>query len=121
MNWPWWKLETPVSQNSQKKEKNWGGICPPDKCTVLGVVNVRYMGVANVRLANLPTLKTDRIGLPALTLFIMRNLTKDITVTSITRGIISEILVLHLWPKTDQGKRIGLAMTVLIFFLYAAP
>jgi len=79
------------------------------------------MGVANVRLANLPTLKTDRIGLPALTLFIMRNLTKDITVTSITRGIISEILVLHLWPKTDQGKRIGLAMTVLIFFLYAAP
>ena len=60
-------------------------------------------------------------GLPALTLFIMRNLTKDITATSITRGIISEILVLHLWPKTNQGKRIGLAMTVLIFLLYAAP
>ena len=41
-------------------------------------------------------------------------------VPNITRGVLCEMLVLYLWPKTYHGKRIGLVMTIFIFLLYGA-
>ena len=58
------KSKKPRKVRQKKKENMGGGNCPPGKCTFfgdgkypnLGVANVRYMGMANVRLANdLPT------------------------------------------------------------------
>ena len=34
----------------------------------------------------------------------------------VNQSVISDIVSLHLWPKSRDGKRIGLAMTVFIFF-----
>ena len=61
------------------------------------------------------------IGLPMLILAIMRYRKKDLTVSHIGRGILSELLVFHFWPKTDHGRKIGMAMTVFVFLLYVAP
>ena len=61
------------------------------------------------------------IGLPTLTLYIVRYVVKDLAVSGIGRGVLSEILVLHLWPKNRHGKRIGLALAVFFFLLYAIP
>ena len=63
------------------------------------------------------------LGLPILVvLFLkMRNLLKDLPTTQVTQSVISDMISLHLWPKSRDGKRIGLAMTVFIFFLYATP
>ena len=63
------------------------------------------------------------LGLPILVvLFLkMRSLLKDLPTTQVTQSVISDIISLHLWPKSRNGKRIGLAMTVFIFFLFATP
>ena len=60
------------------------------------------------------------IGLPVLGLSITGHLIKDMRVPNITRGVLCEMLVLYLWPKTYHGKRIGLVMTIIIFLLYRA-
>ena len=60
------------------------------------------------------------IGLPVIGLSITGHLIKDMRVPNITRGVLCEMLVLYLWPKTYHGKRIGLVMTIFIFFLYGA-
>jgi len=62
------------------------------------------------------------IGLPNLVLlpFKMCNRLQDLTVAFINQSVISDILTLHLWPKSRNGKRIGLAMTIFIFLFYAS-
>ena len=37
----------------------------------------------------------------------------------VNQSVISDIVSLHLWPKSRDGKRIALAMTVFIFFVLA--
>ena len=61
------------------------------------------------------------IGLPLLGFYIIGILIKDMKVPNVQRGVLSEMLVFHLWPKTLHGKRIGLVITVFIFLLYGAP
>ena len=61
------------------------------------------------------------IGPPTLTLFVIRCIVKDLAVKEIGSGVFSELLVFHLWPKNNHGKRINLAMAVFSFFLFSAP
>ena len=61
------------------------------------------------------------MGLPTLVLFIVRNIVKDLAVTNVAQGVLSEYHVLRLWPKNNHGKRIGLAMAVFIYLLFATP
>merc|ERR1711971_234750 len=39
----------------------------------------------------------------------------------VNQCVIADILSLHLWPKSYHGQKIGLAMTVFTFLLYASP
>ena len=39
----------------------------------------------------------------------------------VNRSVIAYILGLHLWPKSRDGKRIGLAMTVFTFLALGLP
>ena len=68
----------------------------------------------------LPTLLLE-IGLPILVLTCVRTFTKYFAVTDVERGVLSEMIIFHLWTKNKQGKRIKLAMTVFIFLLFASP
>ena len=61
------------------------------------------------------------IGLPLLGFYITGILIKGMKVPNVQRGVLSEMLVFHLWPKTLHGKRIGIVITVFIFLLYGAP
>lgn len=63
------------------------------------------------------------LGLPILVVLFLKllNLLKDLPTTQVTQSVISDNISLHLWPKSRDGKRIGLAMTVFIFFLFATP
>ena len=63
------------------------------------------------------------LGLPNLIILILKmcNLLKSLTWAYVNQCVISDILSLHLWPKSRHGKRIGLAMAVFTFFLFAAP
>ena len=38
------KSKKPRKVHQKKNKKNWGGSCPPGKCTVFGVVNIRIWG-----------------------------------------------------------------------------
>ena len=60
------------------------------------------------------------IGLPVLGLYVMGNLMKDKMVPNIQRGVLCQMLVFYLWPRTGHGRRIGLVMTFFIFLLYLA-
>ena len=60
------------------------------------------------------------IGLPVLGLYVMGNLLKDMKVPNIQRGVLCQMLVFSLWPRTGHGRRIGLVMTFFIFLLYLA-
>ena len=44
----------------------------------------------------------------------------DQVFTSINQGILAELLTLHLWPKGQLGKRVGVGMTTFIFLLYSS-
>ena len=64
------------------------------------------------------------LGLPNLLILLLKNcnLLKDLTLAHVNNHVISENLGFHLWPKScHHGKKIGLAMTVLIFLLHALP
>ena len=39
--------------------------------------------------------------------------------TSINQGILAELLTLHLWPKGQLGRAVGVGMTTFIFLLYS--
>ena len=58
------------------------------------------------------------IGLPVLGFYIMGILIKDLEVLNIQEGVLCQMLVFYLWPKTHHGKRIGLVMTAFISLLY---
>ena len=61
--------------------------------------------------------------LPALVLvFLKIHLSlKDLTVTSISQGLMSERVSLHIWPSCEQvGKKIGFAMASLHLLVYSA-
>ena len=63
------------------------------------------------------------IVLPALVLvFLKIHLSlKDLTVTSISQGLMSERVSLHIWPSCEQvGKKIGLAMSSLHLLIYSS-
>ena len=60
------------------------------------------------------------IGLPVLAFYIMGILIKDLEVLNIQEGVLCQMLVFYLWPKTHHGKRIGLVMTAFISLLYLA-
>ena len=61
--------------------------------------------------------------LPNLALIIlkMQNQFQEMTFTSLNQSVISDSLGMHLWPKSRDGKRIGLAMTVLTFVFIGGP
>ena len=63
------------------------------------------------------------LGLPNLliTLLKMFNLVKDLRLARLNHYVITDNLSFNLWPKGREGKRIGLAMTVLLFLLHAIP
>ena len=60
------------------------------------------------------------IGLPVLGFYVIGNLMKDMKVPNIQRGVLCQMLVFYLWPRTGHGRRIGLVMTFFIFLLYLA-
>ena len=64
------------------------------------------------------------LGLPNLLILLLKmcSMLKDLTLAHVNSHVISDNLSLHLWPKSCHlGKKIGLAMTVLIFLLHALP
>ena len=63
------------------------------------------------------------LGLPNLIIlfFKMCNLRRKLTTANMSQGIIADFLSLHLWPQDRHGKKIGLAMTVFSFLVYASP
>ena len=63
------------------------------------------------------------VSLPNLALLILKmcHQFEDLTFAYVNQSVISDILGFHLWPKSFNGKRIGLAMTLFTFFLIAAP
>ena len=63
------------------------------------------------------------VVLPNLALVIlkMQKQFQEMTFTSLNKSVISDILGMHLWPKCRDGKRIGLAMTVLTFVFIGGP
>ena len=62
------------------------------------------------------------LGLPNLVVLLlkMNNHLKDLPMANVNQSVFSDILTLHLWPKTLTGKKIGLAMTFFTFLLIAA-
>ena len=51
----------------------------------------------------------------------MCDLVKDLTLARVNRYVITDNLSLNLWPKGRDGKRIGVAMTLLTFLIHALP
>ena len=63
------------------------------------------------------------VGLPNLSLLILKmcKQCRDLTFAYVNQNVIADILGLHLWPKSRDGKRIGLAMTVFTFLALGLP
>ena len=61
------------------------------------------------------------MGLPNLLILLltMCNLVKDLTLARVNHYVFTDNLSFNLWPKGRDGKRIGLAMTVLTFLIHA--
>lgn len=57
----------------------------------------------------------------ALIILKMQNQFQEMTFTSLNQSVMSDSLGMHLWPKSRDGKRIGLAMTVLTFVFIGGP
>ena len=62
------------------------------------------------------------LGLPILMILFLKtcNLLKDLPMAHVTQSVIFDLVSFHLWPKSRDGKRIALVMTVFIFFLIAS-
>ena len=62
------------------------------------------------------------LGLPNLMILLLKmcNLLKDLPIAFVNQCVISDMLTLHLWPKSSTGKKIGVAMTVFTFLLIAS-
>ena len=65
------------------------------------------------------------LGLPNLLILLLKicsSLLNGLKMAHVNNRVICENLSFHLWPKSCRhGKKIGLAMTVLIFLLHALP
>ena len=53
--------------------------------------------------------------------FKLRGSFTELSSANINREVITEIMSLGLWPKSRNGKKIALAMTIFTFFLYGVP
>ena len=62
------------------------------------------------------------LGLPALTILCLKMCKRleDLPWAHVNQCVISDLVSLHLWPKSRDGKRIGLAMAVFTFLLFAS-
>ena len=62
------------------------------------------------------------LGIPGLVIFVTKSclLPKNLTLPSIGQGVIAELLTLHLWPRGQLDRKIGLAMTVFNFVLFSS-
>jgi len=62
------------------------------------------------------------VGLPILIILFLKmcNRLKDLPMAQVNQSVISDLVSLHLWPKSRDGKRIGLVMAVFIFFPLAS-
>ena len=63
------------------------------------------------------------LGLPNLLILTLRlcNLLKDLPLANVNQCVLSDVLTLHLWPKSRTGRRVALTMTVFTFLLFALP
>ena len=53
--------------------------------------------------------------------FKLRGSFTELSSANINREVITEIMSLGLWPKSRNGQKIALAMTIFTFFLYGLP